>query len=175
VNWGWTIWTVLAIIVAGRVIPALFKSGEGVPMEWRYSDGGRAEAGYRGKTGDCVTRALAIATDTPYQEVYQTVNEFAKAERRRSPGTSSAREGVFPATMSRLMVHYGGIWVPTMGIGTGVKVHMREGELPPGILIARLSKHVTAVIDGVAYDNHDPRRGGNRAVYGYWAFPRESE
>ena len=38
-------------------------------MEWIYSDGGRAAAGYKGDAGDCVTRAIAIATEIPYQEV----------------------------------------------------------------------------------------------------------
>ena len=38
-------------------------------MEYIHDDGGRVAAGYKGKTGDCVTRAIAIATGKPYQEV----------------------------------------------------------------------------------------------------------
>ena len=30
-----------------------------------FNDGGRAEAGYKGRTGDCVTRAVAIAASLP--------------------------------------------------------------------------------------------------------------
>ena len=31
-------------------------------MEFKFNDGGRAEAGYKGRTGDCTIRAIAIAT-----------------------------------------------------------------------------------------------------------------
>ena len=32
---------------------------------WLYNDGGRTAAGFKGETGDCVTRAIAIATGLP--------------------------------------------------------------------------------------------------------------
>jgi len=44
-----------------------------------YNDGGRKEAGFNGYTGDCVIRAIAIATGKPYREVYDTCFEMAKA------------------------------------------------------------------------------------------------
>ena len=49
-------------------------------MQFQYNDGGRKEAGYEGHAGDCVTRAIAIATQKPYQEVYTALNELGKAE-----------------------------------------------------------------------------------------------
>jgi len=55
-----------------------------------------------------------------------------------------------------------------MAIGQGCKVHLRAEELPPGRLVVQVSKHVTAVIDGVIYDTHDCSRGGTRCVYGLW-------
>jgi hypothetical protein len=30
-------------------------------IPWVYDDGGRADAGFKGKAGDCVARAIAIA------------------------------------------------------------------------------------------------------------------
>ena len=60
-------------------------------------------------------------------------------------------------------------WTPTMGIGTGCRVHLRPEELPGGRIIVSLSKHWCAVIDGVPHDTHDPSRGGTRCVYGYWS------
>jgi len=45
---------------------------------------------------------------------------------------------------------------------------LRADELPQGKLIVRLSKHLTAMIDGVIQDTHDPSRGGKRCVYGYY-------
>ena len=40
---------------------------------WAYDDGGRAAAGFKGEAGDCVTRAIAIATGRPYREVYDAL------------------------------------------------------------------------------------------------------
>jgi hypothetical protein len=45
---------------------------------------------------------------------------------------------------------------------------LKADELPAGRLIVSVSKHLVAVIDGVAHDTHDPSRGGTRCVYGYY-------
>jgi hypothetical protein len=56
-----------------------------------------------------------------------------------------------------------------MRIGQGCTTHLRRSELPTtGRLIVSVSKHITAVIDGVIHDTHDPSRRGTRCVYGYW-------
>jgi hypothetical protein len=34
--------------------------------------------------------------------------------------------------------------------------------------VARLSRHLCAVVDGVVHDTFDPSRDGTRCVYGYW-------
>ena len=139
-------------------------------MKFVNDDGGRAASGFVGTTGDCVTRAIAIATQRSYQEIYDLVNQFAKRERtgKRKKGRSSARSGVYKYTTTKIMKHLGWVWVPTMTIGSGCKVHLRDGELPLGRLVVSVSKHWVAVIDGVIHDNHDPSRDGNRCVYGYW-------
>lgn len=150
---------------------------------YQYNDGGREQAGYKGKTGDCVTRAIAIATGLPYQQVYtdltalsiihkQTRNDYiAKRMRTAKSGTkasSSVRYGVAKVVFGKYLQALGWQWVPTMFIGQGCKVHLRTDELPKGNLICRLSNHVVAVIDGVVHDTYDPTRGGDRCVYGYW-------
>jgi hypothetical protein len=136
---------------------------------WVYDDGGRAAAGYRGETGDCVTRSVAIATGRPYAEVYTALNEAARAERPRTgQSRSSARTGVKKRTVSRYLADIGWEWHPTMHIGQGCRTHLRADELPAGRLIVKCSRHLTAVIDGVIHDTHDPSRGGTRCVYGYW-------
>jgi hypothetical protein len=38
-----------------------------------YDDGGREAAGYKGKVGDCLIRAIAIVTGNPYREVYRAI------------------------------------------------------------------------------------------------------
>lgn len=139
-------------------------------MKWVFNDGGREAAGYRGTTGDCVCRAIAIATQRPYKEVYDLINAFSKNERtgKRKRGKSNARTGVYKNTIRKVMEHYGWKWIPTMQIGQGCKVHLRAEELPTGRLVVSVSKHETAVIDGVINDIYDCSRNGTRCVYGYY-------
>ena len=130
---------------------------------FRYDDGGRAEVGYRGKTDDCVVRAIAIAADLPYKKVYDDLYGLAG---------SSPREGVKTKVYrSYLERTLGWVWVPTMFVGQGCKVHLRQEELPGGRLVLRLSRHLTAMIDGVVHDIYDPCREGTRCVYGYYRAP----
>jgi len=129
-------------------------------MKYIYDDGGRAAAGYTGKCGDCVTRAIAIATEQPYEQVYKAmagVNESFRGK-SRSAGKNSARNGVacHGTAFKRYMASIGWKFVATMGIGTGCKVHLADGELPMGRLVVRVSKHLCAVIDGVIHDTFDP-------------------
>lgn len=142
-------------------------------MVWEYDDGGRAAAGFKGSTVDCVCRAVAIAVGRPYKEVYALINELAKAERpskrRRAGSRSSARTGVYKETIRRVMAHYRWRWTPTMRIGQGCTVHLKADELPSGRLVVMLSKHAAAVIDGVLHDTYDSSRGETRCVYGYYS------
>lgn len=141
-------------------------------MIWVECDGGRADAGYRGETGDCGVRAAAIVTGVPYAMVYAEINRLALLERPRGGRRrSNARTGVWPRTLGRFLEGEGFRWTATMGIGEGCRVHLREEELPSGFLVARVSRHFTAVIHGVIFDTHDPSRDGERCVYGYWVQP----
>ncbi len=140
-------------------------------MDFVFHDGGRTAAGYKGSTGDCVTRSIAIATGKPYQEVYDALNRFAQAESlgKRKRRRSNSRTGVFRATYQRYLESLGWRWTTTMTIGSGCKVHLRASELPRGPLLVKVSRHLTAVIDGVLYDTHNCSRGGTRCVYGYFS------
>lgn len=137
-----------------------------------FSDGGRANANFRGTTRDCVTRAVAIAAAVDYREAYETVNRYAEVERPRKGGNrSAARTGVHKRTTRLVMEHFGGLWTPAMSIGSGCTTHLRADELPWGRIVVNLSRHVAAVIDGTLYDLDDCSRDGTRCVYGYWRFP----
>jgi hypothetical protein len=50
--------------------------------KFNYNDGGRLQAGYKGQTGDCVCRAICIATGKPYQEVYDVL-AYGNATQRK--------------------------------------------------------------------------------------------
>ena len=168
-------------------------------MQYVYNDGGRAAAGFKGSAGDCVCRSVAIVTGLPYGEVYKRLSDGTgtqRATRRTSKRARSARSGINVKRkwFRDYMAELGFAWVPTMRIGSGCKVHLADGELPSGKLVVSVSKHYTAVIDGVIHDTHDPQRevhcvkpdhGGDlkqgewrnengicsierRCVYGYW-------
>ncbi|HWI27024.1 MAG TPA: hypothetical protein VN668_08635 [Stellaceae bacterium] len=147
-------------------------------MRYEYDDGGRAATGYKGDAGDCVCRAIAIATGRPYAEIYERLARETGAQRdgkRTKRRAASAAHGIktWRKWFKDYMADLGFAWVPTMEIGSGCCVHLRATELPSaGRLIARVSKHYVAVIDGVIRDTHDPSRGGTRCVYGYWMLQR---
>lgn len=170
-------------------------------MKVLYNDGGRKAAGFRGSAGDCVCRSIAIVTGLPYEDVYKRLadgNGSQRASRRTTKKPRSARNGIFVKRkwFKEYMRELGFRWVPCMKFGTGCQVHLADGELPSGRLVVSLSRHYTAVIDGVIHDTFDPQRGksytfepdngqalkanqvrnqngvwtevGGRCVYGYW-------
>lgn len=138
----------------------------------RLTDGGRRAAGFKTliSQGDCVVRAITIATQKPYAEVHaELLARCLKARQRKNhKGLSHPDTGIYKEVYFKYLADIGWKWVPTMGIGTGCKVHLTEHELPKGRLIVRVSKHLTAYINHVIHDTHDPSRAGTRCVYGYW-------
>jgi hypothetical protein len=172
-------------------------------MPFVRDDGGRAAAGFKGTaTGDCVARALAIVSGRPYADIYAALAAGNATQRRskyeirkgvKHSGRRSAAAGISTKRkwFTDYMASLGFTWVPTMQIGSGCKVHLVAGELPAGRLMVNVSKHYTAVIDGVVHDTYDPQRDpqdrvepvklgggwqasrvvgqtGGRCVYGYW-------
>jgi hypothetical protein len=144
---------------------------------FQYHDDGRAAAGFQGGAGDCVVRSIAIAANLPYQQVYEEMRsanaQYAsqwdnKVSRHLTQKGSSPRNGNHRNVFHDYILSQGFDWVPTMKIGAGCQVHLRPDELPMGTLIVKVSKHLTAVVDGVIFDTHNPSRGGKRCVYGYY-------
>ena len=140
-------------------------------MRFVFDDGGRAASGRRGTArGDCVCRAIAIASGEYYGTVYDALEaEAADMRQTKRVRGSHPSKGVFRCVFARYLLKRGWHWHPTMGIGTGCRVHLRDGELPTGNLIVAVSRHLVAVIDGVIHDTYDPSRDGTRCVYGYWS------
>ena len=146
-------------------------------FSFRMHDGGREDAGFKGGAGDCVVRSIAIAANLPYVKVYEDLreaNERYANERDNKLSRHLTRRGTSPRNGNHRNVFHDYIlslgfeWVPTMKVGAGCQVHLRPDELPNGTLIVKVSKHLTTVVDGVIYDTHNPSRGGNRCVYGYY-------
>ncbi|MDE2802240.1 MAG: hypothetical protein OXK21_05110 [Chloroflexota bacterium] len=133
---------------------------------YRYDDGGRAAAGYRGKTGDCVVRAIAICADDDYRAVYLTMAEHMKSNGYAASGNAYAtrernrkaprRRGQLTArrVQDRVLEAYG-----------FTKVRLPRGERPSyteahrryGDCIVGTTKHLAAIVDGALRDTFDGR------------------
>lgn len=157
-------------------------------MKYQYNDGGRQAAGYKGHTGDCVCRAICIASGLPYETVYNqlaTGNAMQRSSKHTPKKGKTAANGINTTRkwFKDYMHQLGFTWVACMGIGTGCKVHLTDGELPMGNLVVSVSKHYTAVINGVIHDTYNPERNNEwlngdgttsiqkRCVYGYYYKP----
>ena len=136
-------------------------------IDFEFDDGGRAAAGFKGSARDCVTRAVAIAAERPYREVYDRLNVGARKQRS---GKHGARIGIDTNRkwFWDYMVELGFSWTATMSIGSRPSVHLRADELPTGRLVCMLRRHAVAVVDGVVRDTEDCSRDGSRCVYGIW-------
>jgi len=127
-----------------------------IQQTWVYDDGGRARAGYEfHSAGDCVSRAIAIATQMPYEMVVDIVDKACHGYR------GSSQSGVFDPTIKGILTSLG--WKRTT-----TKAHLNSDEFPPGRLLLEVNRHLVAMVDGVIHDTYDPSEHGSRRVYAYW-------
>lgn len=127
-------------------------------MTYQHTDGGRAAAGFVGKTGDCAARAMALALKIPYAQAYKVIADAnAAAGKRRS-----VRHGVMRDVFGRVLSQHGWVWHPAPKF-PGRKA--RCSDMPLGIVIARQAGHFVCVIDGVPHDIFDCT---TKMIYGYW-------
>jgi hypothetical protein len=160
---------------------------------WVKDDGGRRKsgiaraAGRKDEVGDCVTRAIAIATERPYREVHDALivaavqhvaagksqSDWAKWARRRGGFRAfHADHGVHTDVSSPYLEALGWKYTSTKELPRGKGVHLRADELPRGRLIVQLPGHLVAVINGVIHDTHDCSDDGRCRIQGYWTAPR---
>ncbi len=161
-------------------------------MKLVYSTGGREKYFKADNVGDCVTRAICNATGKDYKEVYNRLNEMAKSEslkRHRGHKRSQSRNGVFKETWKRYLKEIGWVHHSVTSIGNDQRrMRLVEEDLPDGVLIVQLSRHLTCVKDKVLYDTYDCSKkdyydwetgdlvtNEERCIYGYWTAPTEEE
>ena len=126
---------------------------------YQYNDGGRSASGRKGHAGDCVCRAIAIAMDRDYDEVYRELADANKAAGHKK----SARNGIYRKVYEAYLNQHGWVWHSAPKFD-GRKA--RHSDMPNGVVIVRMARHIACVIDGVVHDTWDSRR---KMVYGYWA------
>jgi len=124
---------------------------------YKYSDGGREDAGFKGKK-DCAVRAFTIATGIPYLEARKLLREASNKGRL---GSRAISKGVYKDDMTSALKPLGWVWCSAPKF-EGRKARYDDIE---GLAILRMAHHFVAVRDGVLYDTFDSR---NKMVYGYW-------
>lgn len=138
-------------------------------LPYEYDDGGRSNYFKANKVGDCVCRAIAIASGRDYKEIYNLLYKTMGESPRGGVMTSGVR-------FKRLMVELGFKWVSLCSVGSKQSSHFFVGELPSrGRLVCSAHRHEVAVVDGVVRDTWDSRYnswGEPRRIYGYWIYTR---
>lgn len=134
--------------------------------KWIWHDGGRAGAGFVGSTGDCVVRAITIATGKEYREVYDAIH---------SATGESPRQGASIQHYEKFLTDLGFECVqcesPTklrfMGelLGNVVLRFHPEGK-------SRKRGHLCTMVDGTIYDTWDPQFENCYVVDRYWLAPK---
>lgn len=126
-------------------------------MKFQQSDAGRAQSKRPKQKSDCVVRALALAFETDYDSMYDTMAELGRKSGR---GTDKelwqrylyprAEKKSFPAIAGK----------KRMNLKTFVEKN------PNGSFVVQMAGHVTFVRDGVVMDDSPPREMG--CVYASW-------
>lgn len=145
-------------------------------MAFIYDDGGRSKffAKRPPKSGgDCVTRAITIATGMRYIDVWKDLDYLCMKSplRMRNGHRHNPDMGIPKAIWEPYLLDLGWKWIPTMSRGTGTYVHVNPSELPlvAAPLILRNSRHLSVMDqNGNEHGIHDCSRNGTRAVYGVY-------
>ena len=145
-------------------------------MIYKYNDGGRSKY-FKGRCGDCVVRAISIATDKDYKEIYDLLHQRQKewANKSRSKAAlrcrknPSPRAGVWKQVYNPLIEELGFRWVSTCEVGSSDRTYLTRGgtSLPKGTLIVKTRRHLQCVKDHVLHDTQ-PLSNFGSMVYGYW-------
>ena len=135
-------------------------------------DGGRAgERGYGGtrSTGDCVPRAIAIATDQPYKQVHQELRDLQYAAGMRRSVSNGTIDSVWQPYLRELGWTEHRCDVPK---GHRPWLLAEEEWLPMDEnVIVSLPRHLTTVMRGVLTDTYDPSKRGTAIVAAFWTGP----
>ena len=115
-----------------------------------YDDGGRKAAGYKGRTGDCVTRATAILSGTDYRTVYRMAADLNS----KGYGIRTARNGINKTDYETMFAQLG---ITKIKLTRGPKPTYSEAYQAYGDCVVTTSKHIAALVNGSLHDTHDGR------------------
>lgn len=109
------------------------------------------------KTGDCVVRAIATATDKDYLELRRELNR-----KKREWGFTSCKDTKF---LYEYLTNYPRLIFKPIKGEARIKGSDFTELHPTGTFILKMAGHITACIDGVIFDTWDCTY---RSVYTAW-------
>lgn len=135
-------------------------------MRFKFNDGGRSEAGYKGSAGDCVPRSIIIANNLPYRKVRSDLDEKVKV--MTGGLCQSTQNGTSDAVAHAYLTDLG--WEAVPMVGTSITEVPDRGTY---IVSIKTNNHFTCMIDGVVHDTwkcHLTKRTKDKMVriYGYY-------
>lgn len=144
-----------------RAIP-IRTEREPILIGYTYDDGGRSDAGFKGDTGDCAVRAIAILTRTPYADVYERMAACMRIAGYGASGNAyrqRPRRDLKPAISARdlqnlVKTSYG---LHRVKLGHGPRPTYSEGWALHGDCLVGTARHVAAIVDGDLRDTFDGR------------------
>lgn len=136
-------------------------------IKFTKDDGGRSAAGFKGDTGDCVTRAIAIATGIEYKKVRKELMQrqsdwrttgSRKAKRQTS---NSVRNGCNKEVYEPYLDSLGWEKESLVKFGWHSRSKMTAEDMPRGVVIMYVQSgrrgHLATMIDHVLHDSWDCR------------------
>ena len=147
---------------------------------YRYDDGGRAAAGFKGDTGDCVVRAIAILTGVPYADVYRRTATAMRHGGYSASGNGyrhKPRRGLHPRMSARTIqslvkTSYG---LRRVNLGRGPRPTYTEAWLLHGDCLVGTARHISAIVDETLCDTFDSRIYDARMYGGSAAEERKAQ
>jgi|TARA_R110000822_G_scaffold125773_1_gene260764 hypothetical protein len=114
-------------------------------MRFKYNDGGRADAGYKGHAGDCVPRSIIIANSLPYRKVRADLDAQVKV---MTGGLCQSTQNGTPTPVAHAYLTTLG-WEAVPMVGSSIAEVPARGTY---IVYVKTKGHWTCIIDGVVHD-----------------------
>ena len=140
------------------------------PLDFMFSDGGRELAGYKGDAGDCVTRAISTAiaweSDSRYEyekhrsELMKRMSSWRKTSRSKkakATKSNSVRNGTPQEVYRPYLEDLGWERVSLVKFGDPTRKEMVKEDIPDGVVILEVSKHLVACVRHAVFDTWDCR------------------
>jgi len=148
-------------------------------LKYCEDDGGRAAADYKGIAKDCVVRAISIATQQPYTQVYQDFMSLMRAapyymwhKKTKSDQlilNPSPRNGISHELMSKYLESRGFTYVALLPAMPLSLESINILNLPSSAVLFEINdNHLTVIRNHTLYDHANIQVLPNQKIAAYW-------